>query len=253
MGSEDFKSSCRALVTSGVGSIPTRSRQFFSRGGWWWPGAAVLLVALTPGSPSAQPTAAPADSAQAAPRHVPTSPDTVFTRPWTRIEVREGSVMDTAAVSGAPEGPADSAGVDGRRPAGRRMPVALPQAPPVWWVTVRSGILPGWGQLVNGKPLKAALLGGIYGYFAVGALAAEADRRDAAKALGGGTDAALTAAVNAAVERRNSKMWMMGATMLYAMLDAYVDAHFYKYDDEWRVGLVPRPGDGAALALVRTF
>lgn len=54
MNSEDFKSFCRALKPSGVGSIPTRSRHFLAGG--------VTLLALCAGVPAAAqepPPAAP--------------------------------------------------------------------------------------------------------------------------------------------------------------------------------------------------
>jgi hypothetical protein len=120
-----------------------------------------------------------------------------------------------------------------------RRRTATEKRAPIWWTTVRSGILPGWGQLANGKPVKAALLGGIYAGWAVGAWMAESDRKDAKAALNGGNDPTLTAELNDAVDRRNFRMWMMGATMLYAMLDAYVDAHFRGYDETWSAGFSP--------------
>jgi hypothetical protein len=130
--------------------------------------------------------------------------------------------------------------------------VARRRVPPkIWWVTVRSGILPGWGQLANGKTFKAVLLGGIYGGWAAAALVAESDRREAQEALGDGSDPVLIARVNDAVDKRNFRMWMMGATMIYAMLDAYVDAHFYRYDENWRVeaGLCPQGSPAVALSV----
>lgn len=117
---------------------------------------------------------------------------------------------------------------------GARGSVYAGRPPKIWWVTVRSGLVPGWGQLANGKPLKAALLAGLDGWWLYGVLSHEADRKDAVRA-------GDTAAANTAVDRRNFRIWMMGATALYAMLDAYVDAHFYDYDEGWtgRIGLGP--------------
>jgi hypothetical protein len=122
--------------------------------------------------------------------------------------------------------------------------------PAVWWVTVRSGILPGWGQLANRKPVKAAILAGVYTGWAVGALMAESDRRDIDGRLNGGDDPDLVAELNDAVDRRNFRMWMMGATMIYAMLDAYVDAHFRGYDETWSFGVTP---DEPGLAMTVRF
>jgi hypothetical protein len=130
-----------------------------------------------------------------------------------------------------------------------------PQPPAIWWVTVRSGLLPGWGQLANRKPLKAALLGGVYATWAALALTAEGDRRDAADQLERTQDEAererLTGEVNAAVDRRNFRMWMMGATMIFSMLDAYVDAHFFGYEESWtRLDALSTGEPAAAFGLV---
>jgi hypothetical protein len=125
--------------------------------------------------------------------------------------------------------------------------------PSVAWTTIRSGLVPGWGQMVNRKPLKAAILFGVWGTFAVQAYMAEQDRKDAAAALGSGDDPDLVAAVNDAVDRRNSRFWLMGATSLYAMIDAYVDVHFWNYEDEWSARIAPGPDGMPALALRLRF
>jgi hypothetical protein len=134
----------------------------------------------------------------------------------------------------------------------RRRAVASPSRPNVAWTTIRSGILPGWGQLANGKPLKAVLLGGIYTGLAAGAVMAESDRRDIQKELDAmpEDDPALVEDLNDAVDRRNFRMWMMGATMLYAMIDAYVDVHFAGFEETWSAGFRP---DAPALAVTVRF
>jgi hypothetical protein len=125
-------------------------------------------------------------------------------------------------------------------------------SPNVAWTTIRSGILPGWGQLANGKPLKALLLGGIYAGWAYGAYSAETDRLDLKDMIdaAGVEDPALVDELNEAVNRRNFRLWMMGATMLYAMIDAYVDAHFLDYEETWSAGFRP---DAPALAVTVRF
>lgn len=115
--------------------------------------------------------------------------------------------------------------------------------PPTWSVTVRSGLVPGWGQLVNGKPVKAALLLVVDAWWLGNALREEGERSRLEKL--GDVDG-----VNRAVDRRNAKLWMMGATAVYAMLDAYVDSFFTDYDEGWtgRIGLDPEGRAVAALS-----
>ena len=147
---------------------------------------------------------------------------------------------DSSGVEGGVDGGtsavADSAGGVSTGPlrVSRRGLVYAGRPPTIWWVTVRSGLVPGWGQLANGKPLKAGLLFGLDAWWFYGVLSHEADRKAAVRA-------GDTVAANSAVDRRNFRIWMMGATALYAMLDAYVDAHFYDYDEGWtgRIGLGP--------------
>lgn len=131
-----------------------------------------------------------------------------------------------------PPGPARSGlrGLRGRRPA-------------TWSVTLRSGLVPGWGQLVNRKPLKAAILLGVDAWWIGNAIHHESERSRLKKL--GDVDG-----VSRAVDQRNAKLWMMGATALYAMLDAYVDSFFSDYDEGWtgRIGLDPEGTAVAALS-----
>jgi hypothetical protein len=153
--------------------------------------------------------------------------------------LREGSL-------GAAGGAAEAAGPAAAEQPGERKP------PNVWWTTIRSGIVPGWGQMVNHKPLKAALLFGTWSALGVAAWGAEQDRRDAEAALGDSDDPALVAEVNDAVDRRNQFYWFMGLTALYSMIDAYVDVHFWSYEEEWSAVVAPGPG-GPVLALSARF
>lgn len=121
--------------------------------------------------------------------------------------------------------------------------------PSVAWTTIKSGLVPGWGQLTNKKPLKAGLFFGAYVFFAAQAIVAEQDRKDAQSAFDESGLPADMEAVNAAVDQRNSRLWWMGGVALFSMLDAYVDVHFWKFEDQWSARVGPTPGGGAALAL----
>jgi hypothetical protein len=108
------------------------------------------------------------------------------------------------------------------------------------WVMLRSLAVPGWGQLHNGSWLKAALLGGgevwlIAGLAEdsrqLGRLKAEADR-----ALQEGDTERQNAAVDAynnRLARVVSRQWLLGGVLAYALVDAYVDAHFRDFKLEF--------------------
>lgn len=240
VGSEDFKSFCRTLITPGVGSIPTRSRQETSP----FPGLLTLLtVVLLAHSPAcaasgAGPTPAAGDSTALPAGPTPAAVDSIGAAPDT-VVVPAFSHKGLRELESTAEAPRVPAGRPARRPS-------------VWWTTVRSGVVPGWGQMVNRKPLKAALLFGAWSGLGVGAWGAEQDRRDAERLRGDSTDPALVGRVNDAVDRRNQYYWFMGLTALYGMLDAYVNVHFWNYEEEWSAVVAPGPG-GPVLALSARF
>ena len=124
------------------------------------------------------------------------------------------------------------------------------------WVMMRSLALPGWGQLHNGSWLKALLLGGGEVALIAGivqdsrdleALEAAADlaRVESDEA----TYIAAVAAYNDRLDRLVSRQWLLGGVMLYALMDAYVDAHFRDFKVEFEYDPAPpgaRPGSGGA-------
>jgi hypothetical protein len=124
--------------------------------------------------------------------------------------------------------------VGGPTDGSRRGPREIEKAPNEAWTTIRSGIVPGWGQLVNRKPLKAGLFFGAWALFGVQALVAESDRRDAQEAFDLSGSVSDMDAVNDAVDRRNSRLWWMGGVAIFSMLDAYVDVHFWGFEEQWK-------------------
>lgn len=120
------------------------------------------------------------------------------------------------------------------------------------WVMLRSLAFPGWGQLHNGSWLKAAVLGGGEVWIVAGLvddnrrmqqLMAEADLAKA-----GGDNDGFNAAVdayNGRLERFVSRQWQLGGLLVYALMDAYVDAHFrdfkveFEYDRALKGGKPP--------------
>ncbi len=239
MGSEDFKSFSRALDPSGVGSIPTRSRQ-----SCFWPVLFLgLVVVAAPVRGAGIGALEPADPGETADSRVAENPPAGADSLESAAPPEVADPFDVPAPAVAPA-PGETRTSAARKTGNRR-----DGGPSIGWVTVRSGVLPGWGQLANRKPLKAVFFGGVYAGFAVSALVAESDRgglQDRIDREGGEPDPALVDRLNNAVNRRNFGMWMMGATMVFSMLDAYVDAHFFNYDDQWRAGPV---FDGGLVAV----
>lgn len=143
---------------------------------------------------------------------------------------------DSALASGAT---ANSDSADATREAGPPVPVAvgtaLPDTLSPRGALLRSGILPGWGQLRNGKPVKAVLFAGAAGGFLVASIG---DVRALRRA-----DTTEQKEVRAA--RRNTRfLYFFIATTLSA-LDAFVDAHLADFGDE-----PVTPGAGTPLLQV---
>lgn len=108
------------------------------------------------------------------------------------------------------------------------------------WVMLRSLAFPGWGQLHNGSWLKAAVLGGGEIWIIAGLV--EDDRRvrqlraDAERAKAEADNERYNQAVDAYNSRLNrfvSREWLLGGLLVYALMDAYVDAHFKDFKVEF--------------------
>ena len=108
-------------------------------------------------------------------------------------------------------------------------------------VMLRSLLVPGWGQLYNHAWFKAAAVGGTEGWL-IYSIRHDRGNLDALRVE---VDAALAAndetAYIEATNRYNSKLddyvrgqWLLGALLTYALLDAYVDAHFRRFELEFR-------------------
>jgi hypothetical protein len=84
---------------------------------------------------------------------------------------------------------------------------------------LRSALLPGWGQVSTGHPVKAILFGGA----AAGALAA---------AVVEGQRVGDAADPEAQAGKRNTRVLYYFITVTLAALDAYVDAHLDDFEIE---------------------
>jgi len=77
--------------------------------------------------------------------------------------------------------------------------------------------VPGGGQLYNKSPLKAILFAGVFSYFSYEYLNAENDYK--------------ADPLNGSLHRiRNDKIWLMGLTWTLNIIDAYVEAHLWDFD-----------------------
>jgi hypothetical protein len=108
-------------------------------------------------------------------------------------------------------------------------------------VMLRSLVVPGWGQFHNHAWFKAAAVAGTEGWLISSILrdrgTLDGLRRDVDAAFARNDEAAYIAAANS----YNSKLdayvggqWLLGGLLTYALVDAYVDAHFRRFEIEFR-------------------
>jgi len=108
------------------------------------------------------------------------------------------------------------------------------------WVATRSLVFPGWGQVHNKAWIKAAGVAGVEGWLIARMVQDEKALNDLqgqindAQASGDETayDAGI-AAYNARLDDTVRRRWFFGAALAYAVLDAYVDAHFVDFEVEF--------------------
>jgi len=128
-------------------------------------------------------------------------------------------------------------------------------ARPVSWtmqprfVMMRSLIVPGWGQFTNHSYVKAAAVAGIEGLLVAQLIRTRQDvdvSRDSANAAALRHDdaayAVAAAGYNAGLDRLVGDQWLLGGVIVYALIDAYVDAHFRNFDIEFRTDPALPPG-----------
>ena len=107
------------------------------------------------------------------------------------------------------------------------------------YVMLRSLILPGWGQAYNRAWFKAGAVAA--GEVALGVTIYNDTRKldDLQKQLDqlqtGSPDYVTVAnEYNDQLDQRIAHTWFLAAVMTYALVDAYVDAHFRNFDMEFR-------------------
>jgi hypothetical protein len=86
-----------------------------------------------------------------------------------------------------------------------------------WGAVARSAMLPGWGQSYNESYIKSVVAFGAFFYFASRVYTYNKKYQD-------------TGDVNYR-DKRVDNSWYLGLTYMIIMIDAYVDAYLYRFDD----------------------
>lgn len=103
---------------------------------------------------------------------------------------------------------------------------------------IRALIFPGWGQWYNGKKFKAVLAFGTE----VGFLSASIwHNQRVVRRLGDEYSADYKNSYREFhLNMRNQYIWYLAGAILYAMADAYVDAHLHDFDESPNLAFVRR-------------
>lgn len=96
-----------------------------------------------------------------------------------------------------------------------------------WGAVLRSAVLPGWGQLYNHKYLKSVVAFSINGLWGWRILYYQHKWRETHKKV--------------FRDRRNDAYWYFGITYLLTLVDAYVDAYLFGFEDAMRLTWKPMP------------
>lgn len=99
----------------------------------------------------------------------------------------------------------------------------------------RAMFIPGWGQLYNEKYLKSALIISLESFFIIRAVDFNQQKQNSEP---GDEKEAL-------IRKRNDEVWRLLVTRLLSILDAYVDAHLYNFDESPDVGMQIKPVNGS--------
>jgi hypothetical protein len=107
---------------------------------------------------------------------------------------------------------------------------------------MRSALFPGWGQAYTGHYVKSGLIFCIESGLIASAIAQDRKAKDMYP-----TD---YQAYLDRIDKRNTLIWWTAGVLVYSMLDAYVDAHLFHFDeDEVSLGLESTTRGEVRLAL----
>jgi hypothetical protein len=119
----------------------------------------------------------------------------------------------------------------------------------------RSALVPGWGQLYNGSPVKALVVAAGRAALIVRAVEEQREANDLeAEALAldsGPARDRLWRERNRALYRRDDFVWWSVFALVVSMIEAYVDAALHDFDEEFEGVVEPEIGvsDGASVTI----
>ena len=109
------------------------------------------------------------------------------------------------------------------------------------FVMARSLIVPGWGQFYNHAWIKGVAVAGTETWFIVTLVQDKNALDDLQSEIDDARNDGDKPRYADAVSRYNDRLdtfvahqWLFGAVLAYALIDAYVDAHFRNFDIEFR-------------------
>ena len=98
-----------------------------------------------------------------------------------------------------------------------------------WGAVARSAMMPGWGQVYNEQYIKAVVGFGAFAYFVSRMVHYNQEYKKT-----GNTEFR---------DKRVTNSWYLGLTYAIVMIDAYVDAHLYRFDEAMQANLYIVPED----------
>jgi hypothetical protein len=124
---------------------------------------------------------------------------------------------------------------------------------------IRSGLVPGWGQLYNEQYLKSGLVfvmeGVLVGAAVVEHRRSQDDLRES-KDLSRSDEQREAAWLRYSrrIDKRNTYLWYLAGAKFLSMVDAYVDAHLYRFEEgPFTLELDPGPVDFLDMRLVLSY
>jgi hypothetical protein len=114
---------------------------------------------------------------------------------------------------------------------------------------LKSMAVPGWGQITNGRYVKAAVAIGLETWFIAGAVT-EWRRANDALDLFRSEPSNPEHYYDYSFHNgnKNDYLWALGVTVFVSMFDAYVDAHLRPYAENRIPDVAPPPGVAVVVA-----
>jgi hypothetical protein len=119
---------------------------------------------------------------------------------------------------------------------------------------LRSLAVPGWGQLYDEQYIKSALVAAVEGLLVAGAIVEHQRSEDDYNIYQDTTRSdevrqSSWLRYSRRTDKRNSYLWYLAGFKFLSMIDAYVDAHLYRFD-EGPFAVEVQPGLESGLSMV---